>query len=145
MSGNHLNRTVNPIRADLPAPIASIVRHFHRHPEQGRLVDRVHAHARRMQIPAAGPEYVRITTQSTGPYLPNQLSFRSCTPGGAPIIQGTIWLFENENGIIINASGYLVSTLADQPETGVIVLETREKGTIPCLCPLAIIEGIECI
>lgn len=140
MSSGGSNTATTPLGVVLPASIAEIVEDFHRHPERGRLLDRINAHSRRInnQTPAAkkrGRVGKRETTTSS-----NIFTFQSCTLGGTPIIGASIGLCSNDGVNLTGCNGYVVSLLPFDESLAVVVLEIPDRDMIPCLCPTALLD-----
>ena len=132
----------------MPAGVAAIVEDHRKHPERGRLLDRVNAyHRERLQselaassaAAATAPTSFTVPCHSNIPHSSNRFLFVSCTPGGTPIFEGTICVDSEGSRKNVRCRGYLV-TVSDENDFAVVVLDIPERGMIPCLCPIAIID-----
>jgi len=139
MSSSRANTVTNSLGIVMPRAMADIVDDHHNNPHHGRLLDRVHTYwreeiAKEAAILSTETTDVDMPDNNTAP-SPKTFTYKSCTPLGIPIFEGSINIDENDNGqfVTVNCQGYLVYIPKEDPYAAVIVLELPLLGMKTCL------------
>mmetsp|Transcript_16202 Transcript_16202/g.34199 ORF Transcript_16202/g.34199 Transcript_16202/m.34199 type:complete len:367 (-) Transcript_16202:3014-4114(-) len=140
MSAQRRKEVTTPLGGVLPTNVAAIAYDHDRHPERGRLLDRINAHLHKVRRRVASSSGKRCAKKKKAPPSSEGFSFRCFTPGGTPIIGGSVGIVSNDIVTTINCSGYLISICPNDSSSAVIVLEIPQTGAIPCVCPTNLLD-----
>ena len=140
MSSGNSHQVRTPLGIVLPARIAAIIEDSERHPEKGRLIDRINPLPRRIENPAVATSKKRRVRNNKGLISSMQLECSSCALGNSLTLEGSICICDCDNVTVMHCSVYLVSILPDNPRLAVTVVTIPGRGSVPCLCEVPLIH-----
>lgn len=142
MASHAPNLVRNSLGIVVPADIDAIVKDYNRHPERGRLLDRINEHSRRNNNEAPAAKKQRRAERNKGHKTAQKLAFRSCSDGGMPKIEGTIGIWCGDKLDKNVCSDYLVYASEHRDgDLALILLHHPEKGSIPCVCATSLLDA----
>lgn len=135
-----VNRQTSVRGIILPPGISKIARDHEKHPERGRLLDRINAFSRRRKRQGAAEKKKRRCEKKNGRVSSKLLEFWCLGPDGAAIIGGEIGLSSSDTVSIVVCSGHLVAIdPCDERSATAIVVDIPGMGIVPCRCPIALL------
>jgi hypothetical protein len=140
MASNEPNHRANPPRITLPPSIDAIVRDHYKHPERGRLFDRLNAHSERKKGRGGTKKRKRGKEEKKGDESSVDFTFCSSGPDEGVSVRGSIGVISGDSVLVVPCRGHVIATDPDDGNAAAVILDCPEKGLIPCCCPVSLLD-----